>query len=818
MKKTLSLILSLSLAVSSLPITAAHAETNGDMYFTDGPRTVEYTAVEPNQGYNYNNYTEESRNAYKFTVGNENFSLLDVNASDNNSKYFVMSNTVYGRHKMDGTATNYFQHAVDGSGNVFEGTATSLVSDDLAGSYPTFWLNSKHFYAGYGLDQKADVPRIADNIREYLDTNHVWTCEPAPNAATPNDTYTFKAGLAFPSAREFLTYQDRITFANSASFALRTMINYDWNGSIRFVGNAWLEDSGWGTIAHWEAGSWQNVRPCFWLKDGFFANVKVDLATAGDAVKQEIKKVGYVGLLSLYTRDEVENGLGLYPEGGIFAEVSTRSSNAPAYGETLVADYEYLVNDGFVPVSSMITWKKTEGNTTTVLGNGSTYVVKEPDAAVDGTRIFYDVTLTGADGSTHTSTSSAAVIPSLGVGPVSPNTSVIIKTAADAADTFMVGDKAFTLLDSFDNDESTFFVAANDNYGTMTMNVPWMDTTDMSNYGYWFDNEFKSQGNTKDTGGVVKKLPDDIVSYIDNDHEWLTEGAPENASAYYGDYQALENDYYTYTAGVAPLSVHEIRRYSDVLGSTDNIGGGYFTRTAVNWRNESGDDMVPFMLHATPTQDSLGNDIIFFAHWDLASASKIRPAFYLTKEFFKNAVLDWDMIGDNVKAAMANMYYIEDLDHIYDSFNLEDAGFKHKPQSEMNVTFSSYGNPTDVLNALSGATSLQANVTYKSLDDKVNAKLVLAVYDEEGNLVKVAMNDLKSDTSTAEGFVGIAALSGITASHEAKLMIWDNLSNCKPVENSVLFNSEAVLTPATEVRKISSSNRGNNFFGASRFA
>lgn len=817
MKKTVSAILSLSLAVSALPITAVNAVTE-DLYFTDGVRTIDYdTEWCENAWTGMDGASQTGDSAYKFTVGNENFSLLDVSQSDINSKYFVIANQIYGTYPMPNTTrANVFECAPG-----LEGTHTYWVDYNLAPEYPTFFLNSAHFYNAWTFrDADTSVPQIADNIRAYIDTDHVWTCEPASKAGVSNAKYTFKAGITLPSASEVNTYKDRFGIGEYNEFATRTSISYTWDGntSLRFLGVAqdWYTDQWYPKQTDMTGGIWYNIRPCFWLKDGFFANVKVDLATAGDAVKQEIKKVGYVGLLSIYTRDEIENQLGLYPEGGILATVSTRSSNAAAYGETLIADYEYLANDGFVPVSSNITWKKTEGNTTTVLGSGSTYVVKEPDAAVDGTRIFFDITLTGADGSTRSTTSAAAVIAGLGVGPVSPNTSVIIKTAADAADTFMVGDKAFTLLDSFDNDESTFFVAANDNYGTMTMDVPWMDTTDMSNYGYWFDNEFKNQGNDKDTGGVVKKLPDGIVSYINNNHEWLTEGAPENASAYYGDYLALDNDYYTYKAGVAPISVHEIHRYSSVLGSTDNIGGGYLTRTAVNWRDTS-NDMVSWMLHANITKDAKGNDIIFFSHWNLPAASNIRPVFYLTKDFFKNVQLDWDMIGSNVKAAMAKMYYIEDLEHLYDSFNLEDAGFKHRPQSSMNVTFSSYGNPTDVLSALSGAASLQANVTYTSVDSTVDAKLVLAVYDEAGNLVKVAMNDIKSNTNTAEGSVGIAALEGITASHEAKLMIWDNLSSCKPVEKAVLFNSEAVLTPATAVTKLSSSNRGNNFFEVSRF-
>ena len=126
------------------------------------------------------------------------------------------------------------------------------------------------------------------------------------------------------------------------------------------------------------------------------------------------------------------------------------------------------------------------------------------------------------------------------------------------------------------------------------------------------------------------------------------------------------------------------------------------------------------------------------------------------------------------------------------------------------VTFSSYGNPANKIDILSGASSLQANITLTTSDNSVNKKVVLALYDGDGKLVKTAFSDLKSGTGTAKGTVGFESLDGITASHEAKVMIWDDLSSCKPAVESVICNSDS-LKPASIVKKMSSTVRGFNY-------
>ncbi|MGN0182164.1 MAG: hypothetical protein ACI4DP_07135, partial [Candidatus Ornithomonoglobus sp.] len=273
MKKQLSVIAAAAMLISAMPMSVSMA---ADTYFTDAPRTVDYS-----KSWTENNSAGTKDNtdaaAYKFTVGNESFSLLDVN-NGAASKYFVIANQIYGTHPIAATTRlNVFECAPN-----LEGTSASWVDDDLAPEYPTFWLNSKHFHDGYQFsDADGSVPQIADSIRAYIDANHVWTCEAAPLLTNPISQYTFKAGIALPSANEINTYTDRMdSFKSDQSdaFVTRTNINYVWSGntSLRFLGVA----------KYWDATQWCpqqadmngqqfNIRPCFWLKDGFFANVAV---------------------------------------------------------------------------------------------------------------------------------------------------------------------------------------------------------------------------------------------------------------------------------------------------------------------------------------------------------------------------------------------------------------------------------------------------------------------------------------------------------------------------------------------------------------
>ena len=268
---------------------------------------------------------------------------------------------------------------------------------------------------------------------------------------------------------------------------------------------------------------------------------------------------------------------------------------------------------------------------------------------------------------------------------------------------------------------------------------------------------------------------------------------------------------YTYTAGITPLSVSEYTRYNTVLGSVENVGMSY-TRTAANWTNGTS---TQFMFVAN-SGTSGTTPIMKVAHWDLPSATNIRPAFYLTKDFFKEVELDWDSIGENVMAAMRSQYYIEDLDHLYDVDNMLDAGFTYK--ATLDATFTEYGNASAILETLDGATSLQAVVTLETATEGINAEAILALYDDTGALAGVTMGDLVSDTTEATVTIGFETLSGVNAGYCVKLMVWDSVDSMSPITSYIPFDSNDSISLASSVSAFASDKTGNNFFGVSRLS
>lgn len=784
---------------------------NIDLFFKNDV-TVNYNTTY-NQGYSGNYSTNAS--AYLFTTSEgETFSLLDVKDSAS-SKYFVTTKKLYSQAQAlrESGVAEYFK---------MPDSSVTVTGSNKNYQYPSWALNGAPFKNGESFSKLDDVPvRISDTVRSYIDMNHTWTVEPTPNAknngaALPNEMYTFTAGIAYPSVSEVAAYADRFLESGGASITTRTFIN---NNTIN---NRWVAVVSTGDSSKWAIGgtsisSSDNktnfpVRPVFWLNDQFFANVAVDLSTAGAAVKQEIKKVSLYKLLELYTADELRNQLGLTIPNETLelynVEVRTRSGNDPAYGETLIPYYNVFSDAGFDIKDVEVTWKKTDGKTETTIGTSKEYIVTEADAADGKTKIYFDLKVTGATGTTLERTSYKTTIDSLGVEPVYAHSKLNgVKGHADKADTFKVGDKTFTLLDTFDNDESTFFVTVNDYYGTKDISSIYMDPTDPTSYAYWMDKIFKTSGN-----GDGKVLPTQIVKYINNNHIWLTEGAPESPTGTSKSNDDIAAQNYTFKAGVAPISVSEIKRYKDVIGSADGFEeiskAAFFTRTGAN-NTEINNSTVDYIICATRglNADDATSDNMWFPHWNVGSGTHIKPVFYLTKEFFKNVELDMRNVGDNVWAAMKEVYSIEELSDIYDEETLSDMGFTSK--STFSVSYSKYGDAADLYETLNGATSLQANVTYTAATAGINAKAILALYDGNGKLVEVAVKPLISTGTTASATVGFEELSDIGLGHYTKLMLWDDM---KPITKADIFSSDNGLNLAENVSVLTSTSEGNNFF------
>lgn len=801
--KKLSILLALSIMAAFIPVS------NAQTTYFDTPITVTYTAQAVNTWTAVADRHEPgdaiyADRDYVFTIGTEKFTLLDV-LNDSNSKYFVIANQSYGTRTVtyaDGVFKMPTQAEIDAA-------TTDPLKDQLDAKYFAYWLNNGFIKFGH----------INRDIISHVDYNHIWTCEPAPNAGTPiTQYYTYTAGVSIPSMSELKAYKDRVGYKDvGGNFMTRTVVNWNNAGAATnyiFVAGGHPDNTavGWRG-AHWSLPAVTNIRPCFYLNNKLFEDVRINLDTAGAAVKQEIKKVDVEKLIELYTPEELEAYLDVtIPDGTIILNnirVETRSGNDAAYGETLVAKYHYNSGSSYGEKSAEITWKKTDGSVTTVLGTGKTYIVTEADANTGTTQIYFDIKVKDVLGNeSELKTSAHVTIPGLGVVPVAPNAWKHMKVASEAADRFIIDGKSFTLVKSFDNDESTFFVAPNDNYGRKGLTSVYMNPNDDENIIHWLNHSFKENGNSGN------QFPQSIINHINYNHIWLTEGAPNNAIVSTGTRPEMAANY-TYKAGISLISFGELSRYNDVLGSVEGIGGSYFTRTAANWKPAEGSSEQYILCGKNALSGS--NPIVQVNHWPLPTENAFRPVFYLTKDFFKNVQLDWDNVGANVITAMTKIYNVEDLEDLYQENELLDKGFIRR--CSVDAYFTKFGDITDVLEALTGADSIQAVVDVTTAKAGIDMTAVFAIYDGSGKMVAVNSAEITSDTTQADVTFGFESLSGITEGHYAKIIMLDNQEFLKPVTKALCFDSDLILQFASAVNYINSTNsfnRGNNFLALSQ--
>jgi len=214
----------------------------------------------------------------------------------------------------------------------------------------------------------------------------------------------------------------------------------------------------------------------------------------------------------------------------------------------------------------------------------------------------------------------------------------------------------FILLD----DEDGFFVLTKDVFGTRAFDpddTQKFDIEDPNNVAYWLNNDFLKNGNSG------KKLPDEIIRYIDHEREWFTEG---------GFQQGNCPEDYTVKCGVVLLSQLEWQKYDEVFGVLDDIPPyGWWLRTG---RGIGGGKNVVLA-------GKTGDGRIGETFGDVSSnavRNYIRPAFYLKDEFFKEVRLE--KIGLNVGTKLSKHFSYTDFQGEgtlgYSDTMLRNAGFE----------------------------------------------------------------------------------------------------------------------------------------------
>ena len=702
---------------------------------------------------------KDSNPDYTFTYGGKKYVLADV-LNNEASKYFIISDELYGTRTRD-----------------------KLKLDESSALQS--WLNGD--FVNYGNNNGAITP-FPKTLTKHIDFNHLWKTEGNDNNF---DNYSFKAGVTVPSWNELKIYTDKAGFNLGSTYMLRTTLN--GNSSNYLVLDAGGSTDTMGKIGWWSVPSAINIRPVFYLDGGFFADAAIDLATAGSAVINEIKKVDEKTLLSIYSMQDMVKYLGYTaPENYIYINnlaIGARSgADTAAYGDTLEVSFEYG-KDNTAPLADWTADWKADG---VKVGEGKSYIVTEADA---GKTITADVIFTTTDGKTDRHTANALAIPTILIqnSIVAGSEFGSIKNTADA-DKFTVGGKEFSLIRQYDNDKSTFFVAAEEVYGLVENRSNKFDPNNDLSMQYWLSNSFaKGDVESGDT------LPDDITNYIDFDHIWLTEGAPSATNP-------IEAPY-TFKAGVTVPSISEIKR-NDNMGYAVNDSSTYFVRTPADY-SENGKTFS----FVSGTDKEWGG--VLFNHWDLPSTAGVRPVFYLSGDFFKNVKMDIENIGDNVFEMMKNTYSLDELAHLYTADEialLEEGGFKWNLKT--NVSFKNYDESADVTE-LAGATSLKAIITVENnTGAAVNTKAYIALYDGFDRLAGIDIADISvGNGSSATVKPGFETLSGVDAGYKVKVMIFGD--DMTPLLKSAKTLGTTGGTAATKAA-LSSAAVGNNFFAASQ--
>lgn len=190
--------------------------------------------------------------------------------------------------------------------------------------------------------------------------------------------------------------------------------------------------------------------------------------------------------------------------------------------------------------------------------------------------------------------------------------------------------QTFTLIGE---DEGKYFVVANSDYGIKAFSESGsqvFNPEESGNIAYWLNNEFISPDYTG------KKLPQEIIDYIDYEHTWQTEPI----------YEGSEN---SVVCGVSLLSQTEFLENKSIIGIKDNMNEDAKTSDEYNfWWTRSPD------FSASGKSLSIG----FLGNvWseNPKNLRMVRPAFYLDKAFFENVKLDTAFMGAEIKKVLNSL-------------------------------------------------------------------------------------------------------------------------------------------------------------------
>ena len=760
--------LTLCMLIAAAPISAAE---------------VEYISTpQPNTGVP-DGTVDITPAADKFTIDGRGFVLLDT--FDNaESAYYVTTTDAYGdMETISGDDISQVSNPTGKQINYDAYKSDAFLNGDFLTKGNNFTSLGNDTTTYYKLPQG-----IIDNINK----NHVWkrfVNDAQCRAGAPRE---YTTGVSLLSWTDFTTYvgkigvRDVFNDSNVASTAgkyyyLRDSHAWGGNGAVMMFGdndtnsNVAVYGNQWGM-------KYGLLRPAFYLKKNFFKNTSVDLSAAGENVKTAIRNVCTDGdLLRLYSAEACKAYFNI--ESSIKVTTAVRSG-AELTNVKLLDTLTASVSGGEATEYKWQTqtgagdWTDIEGATSNeYIVSAAQVGAKVSCAAKVNNGWFY---------------SEAVQIPNYAVKATDNEIAVPegTVTATASADKFTVDGKEFILLDTFDNDASTYYVTTTDAYGDMKLKTDgewWILEGKEINYDAYnaiafLNGDFLTRGNNFTSLGndttTYHKLPQGIIDNINQNHVWWR---------FVNDTRKQEGVKSTYQAGVSFLSWTDFTTYAGKLGVKDgcfnlNVANAdtYFLRDTNNW---GGNSALAMFCTADKKCKHLGQYV--------RSYGFVRPAFYLEKDFFKNTKLDLNATGENVLAAMRSNYCIEDLSHLYSMQELYEKGFSPRNYA-MKASLTYTGTDGGTLSGLNGAANVKAAVTIESgKQEAKDAVLILKAVDSKNELYI----STKSVTIVANGEtheeISLNELKNMTDECQIDVFLWENFSSLKPITERLTYGQSS---------------------------
>lgn len=659
-----------------------------------------------------------------------------------------------------GEVNKYWQPAVTPAENVFyvdgrkfifldtDGETSYIYADEKYVNYPMYasqkfipnneadrgivstWMQTNLISTG------SNAIKIPQSLTEKIDYNHVWLTEGGAADGPCPDDYTFTAGLSFLSLSELRQYASKIGYTAADYRIMRSgstisrdcMICTCIDGVIRHIG---ISDGN------------TSIVPAFYIFNDFFKTTKLDLDTTGEAVWSAIR--------NMYSEEEMS------------AIYSKSELKMIGYGKkaTLEGTLKpgYTVTAATLKTGDSYRWYRCDtpdGEGTLIDGvSANTYTLKNADG---GKYLKIEVVKNGD----VTETMVSDKIDNALINDITSDTNFNISRQNPEENLFVLESdeqaQPFILLDSADDAKSSFFIYTSD----IVWEQPW--------YG---SQKFNP---TSNDGGIVSvilnkgyldgtvgkdgmKLPADFKTYIDPEHEWLTEGGASDG--------ACPNDYVT-KAGVSALSLTELRKYLGKFGT----GSNYYTYLRTPATNDK------MKLLKTDTNGYVGT------HW-INNGGGVRPCFWIGEDFFRNVRLDLLKTGENVKKAICARYPMSEMSKIYDEDELAVLGYSTTDCSIYNLKFTDENNK-EIAEVRYAGNTLNVSATVASYMTETPVSMIVAVYNDKGDMIAANLDSKQLEKGQETPMSVSVDLSdfNLQKGYTASVYFWQDLNSMRPIGES----------------------------------